>query len=108
MKYHVVFLEQAERDLYELKHYILDHFSSIIWQQCYANLKKSIKMLQLFPASGSILPELHALNLTQYRQVISGKNRIVYEVRETTIYIHIVCDTRKDLHSLLFRRMLSA
>ncbi len=65
-------------------------------------------MLQLFSATGSILQELHALNLTQYRQVISGKNRIVYEFRETTIYIHIVCDTRKDLNSLLFRRILSA
>jgi toxin ParE1/3/4 len=107
MRWRVVFLEQAERDLIELKHYILHNFSQKIWQQCYTNLKQSVKTIQLFPEGGSIPPEIEALNLAQYRQVISGMNRIVYEIREHIIYIHIICDRRKDLNSLLFRRLLS-
>ena len=47
-----------------------------------------------------------ALNLTQYRQILSGMNRIIYEVRQETIYIHAVCDTRKDMKTLLMKRML--
>ena len=108
MKWHVVFLEQAEHDLIELKNYVLHGFSQKVWQECYSNLKKSIKRIQLFPESGNIPPELVALNFTQYRQVISGMNRIVYETQRNVIYIHIICDTRKDLNALLFRRLMSA
>jgi hypothetical protein len=46
------------------------------------------------------------VNLTQYRQVIPGMNRIVYELRNEVIYIHIVCDTRRNTQSLLTRRLL--
>lgn len=106
MTSHVVFLEQAEQDLIELKHYILQGFSKKIWQQCVVSLKKTVKRIRLFPESGNIPPELEALNLTQYRQVIFGMNRIIYEIRGNLIYIHIVCDTRKDLNGLLFKRLL--
>ncbi|WP_196222186.1 hypothetical protein [Burkholderia ubonensis] len=37
---------------------------------------------------------------------IAGMNRIVYEVRGDIAYIHVVCDTRKDLKSILLRRLL--
>ena len=106
MKAQVVFLEQSEHDLIELKHYVLHSFSKKIWQQCFVSLKKTVKRIQLFPESGKIPPELEALNLVQYRQVISGMNRIIYEIRGNIIYIHIICDTRKDLNSLLFNRLL--
>ena len=33
-------------------------------------------------------------------------NRVIYEVREQTVYIHIIADTRKDLQSLLIKRLL--
>jgi len=44
--------------------------------------------------------------MRNYRQVLTGMNRIIYEVRGEVLYIHIVCDACKDLHSLLVRRML--
>jgi len=46
------------------------------------------------------------LGLQQYRQVISGMSRIIYELRDEVIYIHIVCDTRRDMRTLLSRRLL--
>ena len=33
-------------------------------------------------------------------------NRIIYEIRRETIYIHIICDSRRDTQGLLMRRML--
>jgi len=38
--------------------------------------------------------------------VLVGMNRIIYEVRGDILYIHIVCDARRDLRALLLRRML--
>ena len=106
MPYNIVLLHQAEHDLIELKKYITENFSSTIWQTSYKNIKKSIRALQLLPDSGGIPIELHDLNLTQYRQIISGKNRIIYELKETMIYIHIICDVRQDLVDVLFKRLL--
>jgi hypothetical protein len=34
-------------------------------------------------------------------------NRIVYELRDDTAYIHIVCDTRRDLQGLLMKRIVN-
>lgn len=33
-------------------------------------------------------------------------NRVIYEVRQEIIYIHIVADTRKDMKTLLTQRLL--
>lgn len=106
MVHNVVFLHQAELDLIELKRYITTNFSQTTWQTSYKNIKKVINGLKKLPEAGHIPPELDSLNLTQYRQVISGKNRIIYEIRGIMIYIHIVCDARQDMATLLFKRLL--
>lgn len=106
MSISVVFLRSAEMDLKELKHYISRRFDKDAWQTTYSKIQKAVSILQTFPHRGSIPEELENLNLTQYRQVISGMNRIIYEVRQQTIYIHIVCDARKDMKSLLTKRLL--
>ena len=70
------------------------------------NLKKSIRVLSDFPYSGAIPEEFERLNISQYRQIISGMNRIIYEVRQDILYIHIIVDARRDLKTLLIRRLL--
>ncbi|MNL18597.1 hypothetical protein D3C87_1397480 [compost metagenome] len=67
-----------------------------------------MRTIQAFPEGGAIPDELADLGLRQYRQVISGMNRILYEVRADVLYIHIVCDTRRDMRTLLSRRLLRA
>ncbi len=32
-------------------------------------------------------------------------SRVIYEVRESRVFIHISADTRKDLQSLLMKRL---
>ncbi len=106
MSYAVVFLHQAELDLEELKSYVIKNFSQDTWKESYARIKKSVLSLKKFPYSGHVPDEMKSLNLDQYRQVISGMNRIIYEVRQNTLYIHIVCDARREMRSLLTRRLL--
>jgi plasmid stabilization system protein ParE len=106
MKVSVVFLKSAELDLKELKSYILKNFGKDTWQASYSKIREAVGTIKTFPLGGKIPEELENLNLTQYRQVISGMNRIIYEVRQQTIYIHVVCDTRKDMKTLLTKRLL--
>lgn len=106
MDYKVVMLAAAEEDLKELKIYLVKNFSSATWQDSYGNIKAVVRNLQRFPFAGSIPDEFENLSLQQYRQVLSGMNRIIYEVREKIIYIHIIADARRDLRALLMRRLL--
>jgi mRNA-degrading endonuclease RelE of RelBE toxin-antitoxin system len=106
MNYKVVILASAEQDLKELKSYVVKHFSLDVWNVTYAELKESIRNLKTFPFVSTIPEELVQLNLTHYRQIISGMNRVIYEVRQETIYIHIVADTRKDMKTLLTNRIM--
>ena len=102
----IVILESAEYDLKELKDYLVKNFSVGTWKNTYNKLKMVIRNLKDFPDLGAIPDELEKLHLSQYRQVISGMNRIIYEVRQDIIYIHVIMDTRRDTMSLLTRRLL--
>jgi toxin ParE1/3/4 len=104
----VVFLRSAERDLQELKRYIVKNFGEAVWLSSYGKLKKSVAAIQARPRMGRIPPELERLNTAQYRQVLSGMNRLIHEVRGETVYIHVVCDTRPDFQSLLIRRIVGS
>ncbi|MFZ3041354.1 MAG: type II toxin-antitoxin system RelE/ParE family toxin [Thiobacillus sp.] len=106
MSLQIVFLNSAEHDLKELKIYMVKNFDKDTWQASYTKIKDAVNTIRTFPLGGNVPEELERLNLTQYRQVIAGMNRIIYEVRQEIIYIHIVCDTRKDMKSLLTRRLL--
>lgn len=102
----IVILASAELDLVELRSYIVKNFSLATWHKSYDKLKETIRNLARFPYLGSIPEELEALHQSQYRQVLSGMNRIIYEIRQDTLYIHIIADTRRDMKSLLMRRLI--
>lgn len=102
----IVILASAELDLQDLRAYIVKDFSAATWQKTFKQIRASIRNLAKFPLLGSVPDELQTLNLTQYRQVLSGQNRIIYEVRQDTIYVHLVVDTRRDLLSFLLRRLV--
>ena len=106
MSYKIIILHSAEQDMKDLKNYIVKNFSVTTWQNTYDKLKKAIRNLKDFPYAGSTPDELEKVNLSQYRQIISGMNRIIYEVRQDTIYIHVIVDGRRDMKSLLTRRLL--
>ena len=106
MSLKIVILQSAETDLKELRIYLTERFSVQTWQSTYASLKAAIRHLATLPYAGSIPDEIEKLNLGQYRQILSGMNRIVYEVRGQTIYIHLIVDSRKSLPALLMKRLL--
>ena len=102
----IVFLDSAEQDMKDLRVYIIKNFSQKTWLSTFEKIKLAVDSLQRFPLAGNVPDEIAKLNLTQYRQILSGMNRIIYEVRQDTIYIHIVVDARRDMSAVLTRRLL--
>ena len=108
MSIKVVILASAEQDLLELRDYLVKNFSTKTWRESLSKIKETIHHLQQHPLAGLIPEEIEKLNITQYRQMLSGKNRLIYELRQETIYIHMIVDDRRDMQSLLARRLIRA
>ena len=102
----VVFLPGAEQDLRDIRQYVLKKFGPQAWADTLARLRVTTGTLKDFPLSGAVPDELADLGSERYRQLLSGKNRVIYEPTADLVYIHIVCDVRRDLRGLLARRLL--
>ena len=102
----VVFLRSAEADLQDLRAYVVKNFGAGTWKRSYRKIKDAVARIEAHPLSGKVPDEFRTLHIVQYRQVLSGMNRIIYEVRGNTAYIHLVCDTRRDLKGLLMKRIV--
>jgi toxin ParE1/3/4 len=102
----VVLLESAQADLLALRGYVAKNFSVTTWHGSYGKIKTSIRNLTAFPFLGSVPDELEVLNLAQYRQILSGMNRSIYEVRQDVIYVHLIIDAHCDLNDVLMQHLL--
>ncbi|SAL87106.1 Plasmid stabilization system protein [Caballeronia choica] len=99
-------LPTARIGIDELRTYIVRTFGWETWRQTSAQLQETITHMRQFPESGHVPAELEGFGDDNFRQVLSGKNRIIYQVRDDTLYIHLVVDTRRDLQALLQRIVL--
>lgn len=108
MSFKVVILNSAKLDLREIRDYIVKKFSLEVWLATSSHLRNAFEALGVSPFAGSIPSELEMLNLNDYRQVVSGMNRIIYEIRQDIVFVHAVIDVRRDLMSFLTKRLLRA
>jgi len=108
MSVRVVVLRGAEADLRELKRYVLRRFGEGAWADTLRELREAIARIGHHPEAQAVPDELRALNLVQFRQALAGMNRVVYERRGDTAYVHLVCDARRDLKAVLMRRLVES
>ena len=54
------------------------------------------------------LLKILALGIRDYRQVLFGPYRLIYRVIGTSVYIYLIVDGRRDMQSLLARRLLGS
>jgi toxin ParE1/3/4 len=62
--------------------------------------------IRQLPQSGCVPAELADSGGLNFREMLSDQNRAVNELPDDTIDIHVVTDTRRDLQTLLLKRLL--
>jgi toxin ParE1/3/4 len=62
--------------------------------------------LAAFPDRGSRPKELQALGILEYRQIFFKPYRLIYRAIGQQVFIHMIADGRRDMQSLLLRRLL--
>ena len=58
------------------------------------------------PERGAYPKELLALGIREYREVFFKPYRIIYRVMGKNVYVLLIVDGRRDMQSLLQRRLL--
>ena len=106
-QYEVLLTADAERDLEDLFDYIAEHDSNASANHVLDRIEKSIESLSSFPERGSFPKELLALGIKDYRQVFFKPYRMIYRIFEKRVYIYLIVDGRRDMRTLLERRLLA-
>jgi toxin ParE1/3/4 len=108
MSYEVSLTRDAERDLEEIYFYIAEHDSLTSADHILERLVQAADALKTSPDRGSHVNELRSLGISEYRQVFFKPYRLIYRVHAKQVIVYVVADGRRDMGSLLARRMLGA
>lgn len=104
----IVWTDSAKDDLILIRQSLNQSESLEFARRITQEIRDAVSTLAQWPSKGTYVKELEELNLSQYRQLLAGLNRIIFERGEDdTFYIHLVCHTSRDLEALLRRRLLS-
>lgn len=73
--------------------------------QLLAHGRKEIEEGRITPAA-DVFAQIEAMDnpATHFLEIVPVKNRVIYEVIEDKIYIHIICGARQDFQTKLSRR----
>ncbi|MGH8128644.1 MAG: type II toxin-antitoxin system RelE/ParE family toxin [Gammaproteobacteria bacterium] len=108
VNFEVLLTEGAEQDLELLNGYIAEFDCVANADRVLDRLMKAVESLSRFPERGSYPKELAALGIREYRQTLFRPYRMIYRVTGRRVVIYLIADGRRDMQSLLARRLLGA
>ncbi len=106
MRHEVLLTEDAEQDLEDLYAYIAKFDSPKNADHVLARLLEVTGSLATSPDRGTQPKELRALGIREYRQAFFKPYRVIYRVLDRKVVIYLIADGRRDMQSLLSRRLL--
>ena len=97
----------AVRDLEEIVDWIARHDGPARAQHVLERIQKAVEALRRLPERGPHPAELVALGIREYRETFFKPYRIVYHIDDARVFISLIADGRRDMRSLLARRLLA-
>lgn len=107
-RYEVLLTAGAEQDLESIHDYIAEFDSVANADHVLDRLMDVVDGLVQFPERGSYPKELVALGIKAYRQAAFKPYRVIYRVLGSRVVIYLIIDGRRDMQSVLARRLLGA
>ena len=108
MQFLVLLTDDAARDLEELYDYLHRNEVTGRAEHVLEQIEKSVASLSETPHRGTFPKELLSLGIREYREVFFKPYRIIYRVLEKKVYVLLIADGRRDMQTLLQRRLLQA
>lgn len=104
--FEVLLTAGAEQDLEDIHAFIGERDG---WQRAshvLDEIERTLRGLARFPERGSMPPELLALGMREYRQTLCMRWRLIYRVLGRRVVIYLIAHERRDMRTLLQRRLL--
>ncbi len=71
-------------------------------------IEQAFGRLSEYPERGNYLMELLDIGIREYREIFSKPYRIIYRIIKNNVYVLLIADGRRDMQTLLQRRLLWA
>ncbi|NJS36132.1 MAG: type II toxin-antitoxin system RelE/ParE family toxin [Brachymonas sp.] len=107
-EFEVLLTDGAEQDLESIYDYIAEYDSIANAQYVLDRMSQVVESLTHFPHRGSYPKELVELGIKAYRQTSFKPYRLIYSITDNQVLIHLIADGRRNMSSLLERRLLNA
>lgn len=105
-KYEVLLTGDAEQDLESIYDYIAEFDCKTNADHVLDRLLEVVESLSALPERGAYLKELVALGIRNYRQTPFEPYRVICRVIGQKVIIYMIADGRRNMQSLLARRLL--
>ena len=96
----------AVGDLEEIFEYIAEHDDPSKSGHVRDRIEDVLQSLANFPERGSHPKELLQLGIRDYRQTYFKPYRVIYRLVGQRVYVYLIVDGRRELQTLLARRLL--
>ena len=100
----VIVSQFAEDDLNEIVEYYFSLSPNYV-ENIVSEFETNILSLQQYPKRGRIVPELDRRGISQYRELMQGHYRIVYEISEDKVIVHTIIDGRRNFEDIIISKL---
>lgn len=107
-RYEVLLTHGAEQDLESIHDYISGFDSVANANHVLDRLMEVVEALAQFPERGSYPREIVEIGIKEFRQISFKPYRVIYRVLGGQVLIYLIVDGRRDLQTLLARRLLGS
>lgn len=107
-QFEVLLTEGTEQDLESIHDYIAQFDCVASADRALDRLMEVVENLSRFPERGNYPRELLALGIREYRQTSFKPYRVIYRVIGDQVIVYLIADGRRDMQSVLARRLLGA
>ena len=107
MSWAVLLTDDAAHDLEDLCDYINLHDVPGKVDHVLEQLEKAFNSLSENPHRGAYPKELLSIGVREYREIFFKPYRIIYRVMDNNVYVLLIADGRRDMQTLLQRRLLA-
>ncbi len=100
----VLVSEFAKDDLREIVSYYQSLNQKYV-EKVISDFQENIFSLKDFPRSGRIVPDLEKQGIENYRELIQGNYRIIYEINNDIVIVHTIIDGRRNFEDIIISKL---
>jgi len=105
-KHQVIITFEAEKDILDIYDYIAKKDTLQNAEYVLDNLESLILSLEESPERGHYPPELSIQGIKEFKEIIFKPYRAIYEIIGSKVIVHLCVDGRRDMKTLLERRLI--